>query len=88
MNRVYKIVVVRGYREKEKRKSEVIMDFEKGKDWFGEGIKVVERMDEDEVKEFIGGIIRGLMGYGYSESLFIIIKGEIEFNKMFKEKVR
>lgn len=64
---------------------EVTMDFEKGKDWFGEGLKVVERIDEDEVKEFIGGIIRGLMGYGYSENLFIIIKGEIEFNKMFNK---
>lgn len=61
------------------------MDFEKGKDWYGVGIELVERMDEKEVRDFIGGIIRGLMGYGYSENLFIIMKGEIEFNSLFKD---
>lgn len=65
---------------------EVIMDFEEGKDWYGAGIELVESMRKKEVRDFIGGIIRGLMGYGYSENLFIIMKGEIEFNKMFKEK--
>lgn len=78
-----------GERDKEKE-SEVCMDlkFEGNRNWYCEGVELIDRFvsDEIEVRLFVCGIIRGLIDCGYSEKLFNIMKGEIEFNKLFNGK--